>query len=172
VNPNLSVCGGFRRIDKGEYLNFINGNKHFLVRDMSYVNDLRVIASHDNMVAINSVLTVDLTGQLGADSLGTRMRGGAGGQVEFAFGAILSKGGRSITVLPSTASSGKISRIVPTLEPGTVVSIPRTFCDYVVTEYGIASLWGKSQRQRVSELISIAHPDFQPELKREADRLY
>jgi 4-hydroxybutyrate CoA-transferase len=172
VNPNLSVCGGFRRIDKGGYLNFINGNKHFLVRDMSYVNDLRVIASHDNMVAINSVLTVDLTGQLGADSLGTRMRGGAGGQVEFAFGAILSKGGRSITVLPSTASSGKISRIVPTLEPGTVVSIPRTFCDYVVTEYGIASLWGKSQRQRVSELISIAHPDFQPELKREADRLY
>ena len=172
VNPNLSVSGGFWRIDKSECLNFIKGNRHFLIRDMSYVNDLRVIASHDNMVAINSVLTIDLTGQLGADSLGTRMREGAGGQVEFVMGAILSKGGRSITVLPSTGSSGTISRIVPTLEPGTVVSIPRTFCDYVVTEYGIASLWGKSQRQRVSELISIAHPDFRLELKKEADRLY
>jgi 4-hydroxybutyrate CoA-transferase len=139
---------------------------------MSYVNDIRVIASHDNMVAINGILSIDLTGQLAADSVGTRMRAGAGGQVEFVMGAMLSKGGRSITALHSTASGGKITRVVPTLEPGTVVSIPRTFADYVVTEYGIASLWGKSLKERASELISIAHPDFREDLKRQADDLY
>jgi 4-hydroxybutyrate CoA-transferase len=138
---------------------------------MSYVNDIRVVASHDNMVAINGILSIDLTGQLAADSLGTRMRAGAGGQVEFAIGAMLSKGGRSIAALHSTASGGKISRIVPTLERGTVVSIPRTFAAFVVTEYGIARLWGKSLRERASELISIAHPDFRPDLKRQADSL-
>jgi 4-hydroxybutyrate CoA-transferase len=172
VNPNRSVSGGFRRIETMEDIFFIDGNQHFLVRDMSYVNDIRVIASHDNLVSINSVLSVDLTGQLAADSLGTRMQGGAGGQVEFVIGSMLSKGGRSITALHSTASGGKISRIVSTFEPGTVVSIPRTFADYVVTEYGIASLYGKSQRERALELISVAHPDFRTKLKREANRLY
>jgi len=171
VNPQRSVSGGFRGIEAMEDLSFIDGNQHFLVRDMSYVNDIRVIASHDNMVAINGILSIDLTGQLAADSLGTRMRAGAGGQVEFAIGAMLSKGGRSIAALHSTASGGKISRIVPTLERGTVVSIPRTFAAYVVTEYGIARLWGKSLRERASELISIAHPDFRPDLKRQADSL-
>jgi len=172
VNPNKSVSGGFRGVEKMEDISFINGNQHFEVRDMSYVNDIRVIAAHDNMVSINSVLAVDLTGQIAADSLGTRMLGGAGGQVEFVIGAILSKGGCSITALHSTASGGRVSRITSTLENGTVVSIPRTFADYVVTEYGIASLWGKSQRERAKELVSIAHPDFRSELKREADRLY
>ena len=132
---------------------------------MTYVNDIRVIASHDNMVAINGVLAVDLTGQIAADSLGVRMLGGAGGQVDFVMGAMLSKGGRSITALHSTASGGKISRIVQTLENGTVVSIPRTFADYVVTEFGIASLWGKSQKERALELIAIAHPNFRRELE-------
>jgi 4-hydroxybutyrate CoA-transferase len=172
VNPNRSVSGGFRGIEAMEDISFIDGNQHFLVRDMSYVNDIRVIASHDNMVAINGILSIDLTGQLAADSVGTRMRAGAGGQVEFVMGAMLSKGGRSITALHSTASGGKITRVVPTLEPGTVVSIPRTFADYVVTEYGIASLWGKSLKERASELISIAHPDFREDLKRQADDLY
>jgi 4-hydroxybutyrate CoA-transferase len=172
VNPGISVSGGFRGIEKAEDMSFIHKNKHFEVRDMSYVNDIGVIASHDNMVSINGVLAVDLTGQISADSLGTRMLAGAGGQVDFVFGAILSKGGRSITALHSTASRGRISRIVPTLENGTVVSIPRTFADYVVTEFGIARLWGKSQRERALELIAIAHPDFRAELRREANRLY
>jgi 4-hydroxybutyrate CoA-transferase len=86
--------------------------------------------------------------------------GGAGSQIEFVIGAMLSKGGRSVTALHSTASGGKISRIVPMLEKGTIISIPRTFADYVVTEFGIARLWGKSQRERALEMVSIAHPGF------------
>lgn len=165
VNTNRSVSGGFRGISKEEDIDFIEGNQHFEVRDMTYVNDVQVIASHENMTAINGVLAVDLSGQIAVDSLGKRMFGGAGGQIEFAIGAMLSKGGRSICVLHSTASNGKISRIVPMFENGTVVSIPRTFTDYVVTEYGIASLWGKSQKERAIELISVAHPNFRSELK-------
>ena len=93
-------------------------------------------------------------------------------EVEFVIGAILSNGGHSVTVLRSTAGGGKISRIAPTLENGTVVSIPRTFADYVVTEYGIASLWGKSQRERAEALISIAHPDFRQDLQKQAEELF
>ena len=172
VNRNKSVSGGFRGIVKAEDIDFINGNQHFEVRDMAYMNDIRVIASHNNMVAINSALSVDLTGQIAADSLGTRMSGGAGGQTDFVIGAMLARGGRSITALHATASRGTISRIVPTLENGTVVSVPRVFADYVVTEYGVASLWGKSLRQRALDLASIAHPDFRAELKKQACSLY
>jgi 4-hydroxybutyrate CoA-transferase len=172
VNPNKSISGGFRGIDTAKEISFIDGNEHFEVRDMSYVNDIQVIASHDNMTAINGVLAIDLAGQIAADSLGTRFIGGAGGQIEFVIGAMLSKGGRSITALHSTASGGKISRIVPMLEKGTLISIPRTFTDYVVTEFGIARLWGKSQKERALELISIAHPDFRIDLRKEADKLY
>ena len=172
VNPNKSVSGGFRNIETAEDILFIDGNEHFEVRDMTYVNDIRVIATHDNMTAINGVLAIDLAGQIAVDTLGTRMMGGAGGQVDFVIGAMLSRGGRSITALHSTASKGKISRIVPTFENGTVVSIPRTLADYVVTEFGIARLWGKSQKERSLELISIAHPDFRADLRKEADKLY
>ncbi len=172
VNPGKSVSGGFRGIESKADVAFIDGNPAFEIRDMSYVNDISVIASHNCMVAINSVLAIDLTGQLVADSLGGRMWAGAGGQVEFVIGAALSRGGCSITALSATAAKGAVSRIVPTLERATVVSIPRTFADYVVTEYGIASLWGKSQRQRAQELISIAHPDFRAELAKQAQQLY
>lgn len=172
INQGKTVIGGFRRIVKPEDISFIHENPHFLVRDMDYVNDIRTIASHDNMFAINGVLAIDLTGQIAADSLGTRMFNGAGGQVEFVIGSILSRGGHSITVLRSTTRDGKISRIAATLEKGTVVTIPRTFTDYVVTEYGIAGLWGKSQRERVEALISIAHPDFRYDLRKQAETLY
>ena len=171
INPGKSVSGGFRGITRKEDIAFIDGNPHFEVRDMSYINDISVIASHNNMVAINSVLAIDLTGQITADSLGPRILAGAGGQVDFVIGAMLSKGGRSISALHSTASGGKISRIVPTLENGTIVSIPRVFADYVVTEYGVATLWGKSQRERAAELISVAHPGFRSELRKEAERV-
>jgi 4-hydroxybutyrate CoA-transferase len=100
------------------------------------------------------------------------MVSGTGGQLAFAIGAALSKGGRNITVLPSTAKQGKISRIVGQLELGTVVTIPRTLADVVVTEYGIARLRGKTQRQRAEELISIAHPDFRAGLRNEAQRFF
>ena len=97
---------------------------------------------------------------------------GSGGQPELAMGAMLSKGGRSITTVRSTTSDGKLSRIVPSLDPGTIVTVPRNFADYIVTEYGIASLLGKSQRERAQELIGIAHPDFRSELTEQARRLY
>ena len=100
------------------------------------------------------------------------MVSGTGGQLAFAIGAALAKGGRNITVLPSTAREGKVSRIVPQLEAGTVGTVPRTLADIVVTEYGIARLKGKTQRQRAEELISIAHPDFQAELRSKAQRYF
>jgi len=95
-----------------------------------------------------------------------------GGQLAFAIGANLSKGGRSITVLSSTTQRGTVSRIVPSLEPGTIVTVPRTLTDIVITEYGIARLKGKTQRQRAEELIAIAHPNFRDDLRKEAHRLF
>ncbi len=124
------------------------------------------------MVAINGILSIDLGGQVAADSIGTRAFGGAGGQVDFGIGSVLSKGGCSIAVLRSTASKGSVSRIVPNFEPGTIVSLPWTFVDHVVTEYGIAKLIGKSRRQRAEELIAITHPDFRGELATQAQKLF
>lgn len=172
LHPDKSVSTGFRWVESEEDIAFIDGNPVFEVRDTSYVNDIRVIASNDRMVAINGILAVDLAGQLAADSIGTRMLGGAGGLVDFSIGAMLSKGGCSIAVFRSTDSKGTVSRVVPTFEAGTIVTIPWTFADYVVTEYGIAELLGKSRRQRAGELIAIAHPDFRAELAKQAQRLF
>jgi acyl-CoA hydrolase len=124
------------------------------------------------MVAINSAVMVDLTGQIASESVGPRMTSGTGGQLAFAIGSNLSKGGRNIIALPSTARNGAVSRIVPQLPPGTVITTPRTLADIIVTEYGVAKLKGKTQRQRTEELISIAHPDFRSELKEEAKKLF
>lgn len=153
-------------------LEFVNKNPMFELYDADYVLDPRVIASNDNVLAINSALTIDLTGQSVAESIGPIMLGGPGGQLAFAIGAQLSKGGRFVLVLPSTANEGSVSRIVSLLEQGTVVTIPRTLADVVVTEYGVAYLRHKSLRERAWELISIAHPDFRDILEREAKRLY
>ena len=172
LHQGKCVSSGFRWIEREEDIAFIDGNPVFEVRSSSYVNDICVIGSNDRMVAINGILAIDLAGQIAADSIATRMFGGAGGQVDFGIGALLSKGGCSISVLRSTASKGTISRIVPTFEPGTIVSLPWTFADYVVTEYGVANLLGKSRRRRAQELIAIAHPDFRSELTREAQRLF
>ena len=163
-----TACGGSSKED----MDFINMNPLFELYSSDYVLDPRTIAAHDNMVAVNSALSIDLTGQIASESIGPRMVSGTGGQLAFAIGANLSKGGRNITVLPSTARGDTISRIVPTLEPGTIVTVPRTLADIVVTEYGIAQLKGKSQRQRTQELIAIAHPNFKGDLKKEAQRLY
>jgi acyl-CoA hydrolase len=154
-----------------EELEFVNGNPSIELHDVHDVNDPRIIAQHDNMVAINNAIAVDLTGQIAAEAIGPKMWSGPGGQLEFTIGAMWSKGGRSLTLLPSTARGGTVSRIVATFAPGTVVSVPRQLADYVVTEHGIASLLGKSQRQRAEELIAIAHPDFRAELRRAAARL-
>jgi len=124
------------------------------------------------MVAINSALEVDLTGQVCADSIGTKLFSGFGGQVDFIRGAAYSEGGKPIIALPSTTKDGKISRIVPTLKPGAGVVTSRGDVHYVVTEYGIAQLWGKSIKERTVELIRIAHPKFRDELTEFAKETY
>lgn len=147
-------------------------NPIFELVSLDYLEDIRVIANHDNMVVINNGLTVDLTGQITAESVGSRLISAAGGQFPFVVGALMSKGGRSITVLPSTARGETVSRIVPSLSGSTVVTIPRTCADHVVTEFGIARLWGKSQRERAQELIAVAHPDFREELQVKAKIMF
>jgi len=153
-------------------LAFMDGNPIFEVYDQEYVININTISRHDNMVAINGALAVDLTGQTASESLGYRMYTGAGGQPDFCIGALMSKGGRSIVMVPATDHSGRISRIAPAFEPGTVVTVPRHYADYVVTEYGIASLLDKSQRQRAEELIAVAAPEFRADLRRAAERVY
>lgn len=151
---------------------FINNNPMFELYPQNYILNIRNVAANDNMVAINSTLAIDFTGQIASESIGHQMHSGSGGQPELAIGAMLSKGGRSITLLRSTTSDGKISRITPSLEPGTIVTVPRNFADYVVTEYGIACLYGKTQRERSQELVAIAHPDFRAELEKQAQELF
>ncbi len=155
-----------------EERDFVNQNPNFELYGVAYVNHLRTIASHDNMVAINNALRVDLTGQVVADSFGPQMFTGTGGLPEYAIASVYSKGGRSVIVLPSVTSDGKISRIVPLIEEGSFITSPRQFTDYVVTEYGVARLFGKTQRRRAEELIAIAHPDFRPELEKAVRRVF
>jgi len=143
---------------------YVNNNPLFEFRPCQYVNDPYVIAQNDRMVSINSALTVDLTGQVCSDSLGFEFYSGIGGQVDFVRGSAMSERGKSIMVLPSTTEDGKISRIVPYLSPGSGVVVTRGDIHYVVTEYGIAYVHGKSIRDRAMMLISIAHPNFREEL--------
>ena len=144
---------------------FIHENPIFEFRSISYTNDPFVIAQNDCMVAINSALQVDLTGQVCADSIGTRPYSGFGGQIDFIRGAARSRGGIPIIALPSTAVGSSVSRIVPVLEPGAGVVTSRADVHYVVTEHGIASLHGKSLRERAQALIAVADSRFQPELE-------
>jgi 4-hydroxybutyrate CoA-transferase len=123
------------------------------------------------MTAINAALAIDFTGQIVCDTLGYQAVAGVGGQLAFAVGASLAKGGRYILAVPSITSNGA-SRIVSSFQQGTTVGIPRNLADVVVSEYGIAYLRGKSQRQRVDELVSIAHPDFRAELRKEARKAF
>jgi acyl-CoA hydrolase len=143
---------------------WVDDNPALEMRPSSFTNDPFQIARNDNMIAINSALAVDLTGQVAADTIGGRFFSGIGGQVDFIRGSARSKGGRPIIALPSTAKNGTISRIQPSLEAGAGVVTSRGDIHYVVTEHGIADLWGKNIRQRACALISIAHPDFRPEL--------
>ncbi len=143
---------------------FVDNNPIFDFRPTAYVNDPGLIARNDNMVAINSALQIDLTGQVCSDSVGTQFYSGIGGQVDFLRGASRSKGGKPIIAISSTAKSGKISRIVPMLSPGAGVVTSRGLIRYVVTEYGVAYLHGKTIRQRAQALIEIAHPSFRDEL--------
>ena len=157
-----------------EELAIIDGHPSFELYEFGYVDDVRYLVQQDNLVAINNALQVDLTGQVAAETIGNLIWSGVGGQTAFSIAANYSKGGRSITVLPSTSfvSGERVSRIVPTLPGGAAVTVPRTLVDYVVTEHGIAHLRGKSLRERAQELIAIAHPDFHSELRREANSVF
>jgi acetyl-CoA hydrolase len=139
-----------------------------------YVNDPFVVAQNDRMVAINSAIEVDLTGQVCADSIGTKMHSAVGGQLDFIYGASRSKGGVPIIALPSTSelrNGTVVSKIVPILKPGAGVVTSRNHVRYVVTEFGVADLYGKSVRQRTQALIAIAHPDFRDEITEKAREL-
>ena len=141
--------------------------------DVDYVAKATTAARNDNMVSINNALSVDLTGQINAETVfGGRLMSGTGGQFDFQMGAVMSKGGRGITLLRSTALGGIASRIVPQHEEGTIVSVPRTFADTIITEYGVAQLLGKSNRERARELINIAHPNFRADLTKAAQKLF
>jgi acyl-CoA hydrolase len=149
---------------------YVNENPAFEFRPTSYTNDSFRIARNDNMVAVNSALQIDITGQVCADSMGTDFYSGIGGQVDFIRGASRSKGGKPIIALPSTAKNDTISRIVPTLSPGAGVVTSRGTVRYVVTEYGVAYLHGRSIRQRAEALIQVAHPNFRAELYEYCER--
>ncbi len=171
LHPNKAVAVAWTGSDEDD-LEIIADNPAFEVHDPEHLLDIRTIAQNDNFVAINNTLSVDLIGQINSESVfGSRMINGTGGQPEMHIGAVLSKGGRAITLLPSTALDGGVSRIVAQHETGSFVTIPRFFADTIVTEHGVARLLGKNHRQRAQEIIAIAHPDYRAELKREAQRL-
>lgn len=152
--------------------NFVHDNAMVEFHPQDYVNDPFIIAQNESMVSINSAIEVDLTGQVCADSIGHVFYSGVGGQVDFIRGAAHSKGGKPIIALPSTAKNGALSRIVPALKSGAGVVTSRNDVHYVVTEFGVADLYGKSIRQRVEALIGIAHPDFRHDLRRRAIELH
>ncbi len=163
IHPNKTVSGfalGTRRL-----YDFVDDNPAFAFLDIDYVNEASVIKRNDRVVAINSAIEVDLTGQVCADSIGTYHYSGVGGQMDFMRGAALSKDGKPIIALSSRTKKG-VSRIVPLLKPGAGVTTTRAHAHYVVTEYGVAFLWGKNLRQRAHALLNIAHPDDRESLER------
>ncbi|WP_085296863.1 GNAT family N-acetyltransferase [Cognaticolwellia mytili] len=163
----VSFCVGTRRLYK-----FVDGNPHVEFYPSEHVNSPVNIARNEKMVSINSAIEVDLTGQVVSDSIGYHFYSGIGGQVDFIRGSALSKGGKPIIALPSTTKDGKISRIVPHITEGGGVVTSRGHVSYVVTEYGIASLQGKSIRERSLELIRIAHPKFRAQLLKDVRKHY
>ena len=169
LNPGKFVVAflmGTRRL-----YDFVDHNPDVELRPVDYVNNPFVIAQNDNLVSINSCVQVDLMGQVASESIGSRQISGVGGQVDFVRGASASKGGVSIMAMPSTVK-GKISKIVPLLDEGAAVTTSRNDVDYIVTEYGVAALKGRTLRQRARNLIAIAHHDFRGELEAEFTRRF
>jgi 4-hydroxybutyrate CoA-transferase len=165
VHPGKIVTGfvmGTKRV-----YDFVDDNPLTVFLDSEYVNDTHVIRRNPKVTAINSAIEVDVTGQVCADSIGTRQFSGVGGQMDFIRGASLSEGGKPIIALPSTTSKGE-TRITPYLKQGAGVVTTRAHVHYVVTEYGIANLYGKNMRQRAKALIEIAHPSHRAALEEEA----
>jgi 4-hydroxybutyrate CoA-transferase len=169
-HPDKMVATFFMGTEK--LYKFVHNNPMVQMFPVNITNNPAIIAQNDNMVSVNSTLQVDLNGQAASESIGYKQFSGTGGQADFVRGAAWSKGGRSILAFHSTASGGKISRIVTHLDEGAVVTTTRSDIHYVVTEYGIADLRGKSVPERAKALINVAHPDFKGELKKEFQRIY
>ncbi|HJW25008.1 MAG TPA: acetyl-CoA hydrolase/transferase C-terminal domain-containing protein [Rhodocyclaceae bacterium] len=150
---------------------FMDRNPALEMHPVDFTNDPYLAGQNDNLIAINATMQVDLIGQCGSESLGFTPYSGTGGQADFVRAANRSKGGKAFIVLPSTAKDNAISRIVPTLTPGTHVTTSKNDINYVVTEYGVAQLRGKSAKQRAEALIGIAHPDFRGELREAAKKM-
>ena len=178
-----AVTGAAKEVNRGKIVtaflmgsrrlyDFVDDNPMIEMRPVDYTNDTSVIRRFRRMIAVNSAISIDLTGQVSADSIGTRFYSGVGGQMDFMRGAALSAEGRAIIALPSTAAGGRISRIACVLAEGAGVVTSRAHVRTVVTEYGIAELFGRSVRERAASLIAIAHPDFRDELTHEARRRY
>lgn len=145
---------------------FANDNPFIELREASFTNDTSVIRRNPKMISINSAIEVDVTGQVCADSIGTRLYSGVGGQMDFVRGASLSEGGKAIIALPSVTKNG-ISRITPFLKQGAGVVTTRSHVQYIITEYGVAYLFGKTLHERIKAMINIAHPDHREQLERE-----
>lgn len=151
---------------------FMHDNPSVESYPVSHTNDPAVIAQNDNMISVNSILEVDLTGQCNAEFIAGSQYSGTGGQLDFVRGAFNSRGGKSILAFYSTAKNGEVSRVVPRFETGTVVTTPRMDTHYLVTEFGVVNLKGKSTRERALDIISIAHPKFRDDLLRAAEDMY
>ncbi|MDY6907848.1 MAG: acetyl-CoA hydrolase/transferase C-terminal domain-containing protein [Chloroflexota bacterium] len=170
--PGKSVFSSLDGLSPDELV-YASENPRVELYSTGWVTAIPVVCRNDNMVSLQNGISVDLSGQINSESIfGGIMLNGPGGQPDSHIGALYSKGGRAITVMRATAVSGTVSCIVPQMEPGTVVTVPREYADYIVTEFGVAKLMGKSLRERANELISVAHPDFRAELKKEAERLF
>lgn len=178
-----AVTGAAKEVNRGKIVtsflmgsqrlyDFVDDNAMIEMRPVNYTNDTAVIRRFRQMIAINSALSIDLTGQVAADSIGTRFFSGVGGQMDFMRGAALSPEGRAIIALPSTAMGGSVSRIVPMLAEGAGVVTSRAHVRTVVTEFGVAELFGRSIRERAAALLEITHPDFRDDMARESRRLY
>ena len=169
VHPGKIISGFV--VGSQKLYDFIDDNPMVNMLDIQYVNDIRVIRKNPKAVSINSAIEVDLTGQVCADSIGSKFYSGVGGQMDFIRGASLSEGGKPIIALPAITKRNE-SKIVPILKPGAGVVTTRAHVHYVVTEYGAADLYGKSIKARIKEMINISHPDHREELERQAYEIY
>ena len=179
------LTGKYKTLDKGRQVyafaagsqklyDYVDRNPDVMAAPVDYTNDVRVLAQLDNFISINNAIDLDLFGQVNAESAGLKHISGTGGQLDFVMGAYLSKGGKSFICLSSTVKGkdGSVkSRIVPTLTPGSIVTDPRSCAQYIVTEYGMANLKGRSTWERAEALIGIAHPDFREELIQSAEKM-
>jgi acyl-CoA hydrolase len=173
LHPGKVVGASFGPLTADEFAS-VDGDARYELYCMSHTNDIATIAAHDNMCVVNNALMMDVTGQINGETIGPQIYSGTGGALAFAIGAQHAKNGRSVTVLPSTSlvDGERRSRILAMLPHGSAVTVPRSYADIVVTEYGIARLKQRTLRQRIDELTAIAHPDFRSEIRAEARRAY